>query len=180
MPPGLSIFPLYPGKTLGGIYLAAYGAGSALAYHELLVVSALVRRGPKLGAWVSHIYVDDPRSAAGGREIWGLPKELAAFTWHGPSGPVVVRQRGRVLCALRPSRQPPLARLPVALPAFSRKEGELLWFRGTGTARLGVTRAEVDVPPASPLSALGFGRGLGLHLRPLELLVHPPVRLTRR
>ena len=180
VPPELTILPLLPGKTLGGIYLAAYGAGSALAYHELIVVSALVRRGLRLGAWVSHIYVDDPRSVAGGREIWGLPKELAAFTWNGPSGPAVIRQGGQLLCTLRPSRQLPLARLPFFLPAFGRKEGELMWFRGAGTARLGITRAELDIPPSSPFSSLGFERGLGLHLHPLELLVHPPVRLTRR
>lgn len=180
VPPELTILPLLPGKTLGGIYLAKYGAGSTLAYHELIVVSALVRRGCRLGAWVSHVYVDDPRSVAGGREIWGLPKRLAAFSWAQPSGPVVVRGRRQPLCILRLTRRPPLARLPVFLPAFSRKEGELMWFRGAGTARLGVTRAKVDVPAASPFSALGFKQGLGVRLHSLEVLVRPPVRLTRR
>jgi acetoacetate decarboxylase len=27
--------------------------------------------------------VDNPDSVAGGREIWGLPKELAEFSWLG-------------------------------------------------------------------------------------------------
>jgi len=38
------------------IYLAAYGAGSVLEYHELIVVCALVQYRRRLGVWVSHIY----------------------------------------------------------------------------------------------------------------------------
>ena len=174
--PGVDHPPATAGQNPGGIYLAAYGAGSVFAYHELIVVSALVRRGRRLGVWVSHIYIDNPRSVAGGREIWGLPKEFAAFTWHGPSGPAVVRQGGRLLCTLRPSRQPPLARLPVFLPAFGWKEGELMWFRGTGTAQLGVTRAEINVPPRAHSPLWGSSAGSS----PVCSPVRPPVRLTRR
>ncbi|CAA9227896.1 MAG: FIG00570072: hypothetical protein [uncultured Chloroflexia bacterium] len=100
-PPELSVVPVLPGKTLGGIYLAVYEAGSVLEYHELIAVSALVRYRRKLGAWVSHIYVDNSYSVAGGREIWGLPKQLAEFTWDDPLGPAFVRQGERLLCTLR-------------------------------------------------------------------------------
>src|SRR5919199_6802245 len=60
--------------TLGGVLLARY-TGGTLAYHELIVFSALARLGPRPGFVVSHIYVDSEASMHGGREIWRLPKE---------------------------------------------------------------------------------------------------------
>ena len=178
--PELSILAVLPGKTLGGIYLAAYQPGSVLEYHELIIIPALVRYRWRLGVWISHIYVDEQRSVAGGRDIWGLPKQWAEFTWDESAGQGVVRQGAQLLCRLCLS-QPPfwLRRLPVILPALSRKEEDLLWFQGTGTARLGITRGEVDIPLTSPFSALGFSRGFGIHLHHLELVVSAPVRLTR-
>ena len=75
VPPELEIVSVLPGKTLGGIYLSAYQSGSILEYNELIVVPGLVRYQNKTATWISHIYVDDEKSVAGGREIWGLPKD---------------------------------------------------------------------------------------------------------
>jgi acetoacetate decarboxylase len=180
VPPKLSIAPVLPGKTMGGIYLAAYSVGSVLEYHELIVVCALVRYRRRLGAWISHIYVDNPRSVAGGREIWGLPKQLAEFTWDRPSGSAAVWQGQNLLCTLKPERQLPLGRLPAFLPAFSRQAENLVWFKGTGTSRLALSRGAFVVPPSSPFSVLGFGGGLGLGLHALRLLVHGPRHLSPR
>jgi acetoacetate decarboxylase len=69
VPAALPIVPVFPGKSLGVMYLAAYGPGSALTYNELIVAPALARHGRRVGFWISHIYVDEPRSVAGGREI---------------------------------------------------------------------------------------------------------------
>lgn len=74
VPPGLDVISVLPGKTLGGVYLTAYGPGSALPYHELIFVAALVRMGAHVGGWISHIYVDHPEAMAGGRESGGCPK----------------------------------------------------------------------------------------------------------
>ena len=180
VPPELSIASVLPGKTIGGIYLAAYGAGSVLEYHELIVVCALVRHRRRLGAWISHIYVDNPCSVAGGREIWGLPKQLAEFTWDRTSGSASVRQEQNLLCILKPERRFPLGRLPAFLPAFSRQAENLVWFKGTGTSRLALSRGAFVVPPASPFSALGFGGGLGIGLPAFRLLVHGPRHLSSR
>src|SRR5690348_3769306 len=75
VPAGLRIVTVWPGKTLGVLYCASYEPPSVLRYHELLLAPALVATGGRIGFWISHIYVDDPASQAGGREIWGLPKE---------------------------------------------------------------------------------------------------------
>jgi len=55
-----------------------------LEYSELIVI-AFVAIGA-FGGWVSHTWTTD--SIAGGREIWGPPKEMAEFT----GGERVVRQ----------------------------------------------------------------------------------------
>ena len=174
VPPGLAIVPVLPGRTLGGLYLAAYREGSVLRYHELLVVAALVRRGRQLGAWVSHAYVDEPRSVAGGRAIWGLPKELATFDWDRPAGRVVVRQGERVVCAWRLRRPRAGLRLPLVLPAFGRRGGQWLAFLGTGTARVGMARLTLEIPADSSIAALGYTAGAGLNLSELDLRVRAP------
>ncbi|MEM5838755.1 acetoacetate decarboxylase family protein, partial [Pediococcus acidilactici] len=113
IPSELEIISVWPGKTLGGIYLSYYGSGSVLEYSELIVIAAFVGYKGKFGGWVSHIYVDNPDSVAGGREVWGLPKELAEFTWEGgvsaaqpealaprKEARVTVSQGNRLLCSL--------------------------------------------------------------------------------
>ena len=66
-------------RALGGVLLANYTSGT-LVYRELIVFSHATARGMV----ISHIYVDDEQSLSGGREIWGLPKELATFE-YGPA-----------------------------------------------------------------------------------------------
>ena len=74
VPSELEIVSVLPGKTLGSVYIADYGPGSALEYNELIVAPALTRRGRTIRFWISHIYVDNRDSMAGGREIWGCRK----------------------------------------------------------------------------------------------------------
>src|ERR1700752_1700139 len=77
VPKGLRIVPVLPGRTLAVMAVAGYGPGSALEYHELVVSPALTFARGKIGFWLSHIYVDSEASLWAGRQIWGLPKELA-------------------------------------------------------------------------------------------------------
>ncbi|HEY9880378.1 MAG TPA: acetoacetate decarboxylase family protein, partial [Leptolyngbyaceae cyanobacterium] len=97
IPSDLSIVPVLPGKTLGSVYFSVYTKGSALEYSELIVAPAVLTRQGKIGSWVSHIYVNNEDSVAGGREIWGLPKEMAEFTWSNSA--VRVYQAERELCS---------------------------------------------------------------------------------
>lgn len=131
------------GWTAGGILLADYDETATLSYRELIVFPGLVRSGARVGMWVSHIVVDLEASVAGGRDIWGLPKELASSAAHL----VVARVR------------PPRVRLPLPLaPAiFGRGAGgELLWTAAAGTLRGGPALARLAVPPQSPLAPLGL------------------------
>ncbi len=66
------------GSGLIGTAFVEYGPGSVLEYNELLV-AVLVRRGARLRACVSQIWVDSGSSRQGGRELWSIPKETATF-----------------------------------------------------------------------------------------------------
>lgn len=178
IPAALHIVPLLPGKTLGSVYIATYGKGSSLEYNELIVVSGLVYQGSKWGAWISHIYVDHPHSVQGGREIWGLPKQLAQFTWnHEQQLSVQVKQGDRPLCWLQGDPQPLGFRLPIAAPIMSQIQAQFRTFTGQGTLNWHLMGSHLEVPNDSPLSALGLSQGwLAWYSNPLSLTIHPPTR----
>lgn len=73
------------GRSLVATAFVDYLPGGLLPYHELLV-APLVRRDVRAGISITDIWVDSAASRAGGRELWGIPKEMAEFDLtHGPS-----------------------------------------------------------------------------------------------
>jgi acetoacetate decarboxylase len=174
VPSRLALVRIAPGKTLGGICVAAYGRGSTLEYHELIVVPALVRLGYRIGAWISHIYVDAGASLAGGRAIWGLPKEFAAFTWDHRRGEVSVSIHNEVICNLRLGTTRARVPLPLLLPVLCRCAGSFAAFHARGRARVALSRTDVEVPASSPFHALGLRRGIGVHMARLDVRVFAP------
>ncbi len=176
VPAELKIVSVLPGKTLGGVYLASYGPGSVLEYNELIVAAALTRHAGRSGFWISHIYVDHADSVAGGREIWGLPKDLARFTWErGEQRRVLVRHEGRLLCVLRHGRERSLWRQRSMMPIFSTRGPDLLFFKGEMNARLGIARGRLEVPAESPFAALGLGRAwMTYHYNEMALVAGLP------
>ncbi len=179
VPAELEIVSLWPGKTVGGIYVASYGIGSVLTYNELIVVSALTRSGSQLGIWISHIYVDNPDSVAGGREIWDLPKELALFDWSSSRHPgVVVRQGDRVLCSLQSQWQMPGVKLPISMGGFSKQNASLKFFDTRSKGQVSLLGANWQVPYDSPFTDLGLGQPwLSFYCDQLNLLVQQPVTI---
>ena len=146
----------------GGLMLAEY-TGGTLSYRELIVFS-----GPRLvggrGGWVvSHIYVDDERSRAGGRAIWNLPKELAEFTTA--NGRFAVRRDGELLLSARIRRRPGFLPLTIPAPAI----GEL-----DGRAVLSVGRAHIKAAPALVRLAGRFATGTRLGLAGDDLRLTMP------
>jgi hypothetical protein len=150
-------------RALGGVLLANYTSGT-LAYRELIVFSHATTRGMV----ISHIYVDDEQSLSGGHAIWGLPKELASFT-YAPTR-FEARQE-RPLLSARIRRR--AGRLPMIVPApIVSEAGATL-----GIARVKAAPALVtlDVPPDSPFAYLGLsGTHLGLAGDDLRLTMPPP------
>jgi len=173
VPSELEIISVWPGKTLGGIYLSSYESGSVLEYNELIVVAALVGYRGKFGSWISHIYVDHPDSVAGGREIWGLPKEIAEFSWNGDC--VTVRQGNQLLCSLNYNRQTFGWRQWLAVSTFSTLGSNLLVFKSEFESQLGWVSSKLAVPVESPFASLGYGQPLlTIHCDRLRLSVAAP------
>ncbi len=76
LPTGLKHF-LDP-KTII-VTLVRYLEGT-LPYDEL-IVGTPARLGARVGIYVDYIWVNSLASVWGGRRIWGVPKNLAEFTW---------------------------------------------------------------------------------------------------
>jgi len=179
IPSELNIVSIFPGKTVGGVYLSHYGAGSVLEYSELIVISALVSYAGKIGGWVSHIYVDNPDSVAGGREIWGLPKEMAEFTWTDRN--VTVRQGDRILCSLKYHRQNFGLPIPLSAFSFSSLGSNLLLFPAQLKARLGLVGSQLKIPPESPFGGLSLGQPwLTVHADQMDLTAGAPSIVGQR
>jgi hypothetical protein len=175
VPPDLHIVRVLPGYTVGGIYLASYGPGSTLEYNELIVFPALVRHNRRIGAWVSHIYVDNEESAAGGREIWGLPKEPAEFRREPGTLPAGASQDGRALCEVALGEPFPLWRQSFSGWAFGHKTGRYVRFHCHGAARAALAGVRWTVPAESPFAGLGLDRPLlSVRLSGLEFTAEAP------
>ncbi|MBN3942469.1 MAG: acetoacetate decarboxylase family protein [Nostoc sp.] len=157
IPLELEIISVWPGKTLASMYLSNYGSGSVLEYSELIVVPALINYQRKIGAWISHIYVDNADSVAGGREIWGLPKELAKFTWEQGKY-VTVHQENQKLCSFKYNQQSLAWRQRLSASSFSAKGADLLIFPAEFKSLLGLIGSKLEIPAESPFSGIGLGQ----------------------
>ena len=157
IPLELEIISVWPGKTLASVYLSNYGSGSVLEYSELIVAPAVVNYQSKIGGWISHIYVDNADSVAGGREIWGLPKELAEFNWKQGKH-VTVHQGNRKLCSLNYNQQSLAWRQWLSASAFGAKGADLLIFPAEFESVLGLIGSKLEISPESPFSGIDLGQ----------------------
>lgn len=189
VPSELEIISLFPGKTLGGIYISSYGLGSVMEYNELILVSAIVNYSGKWGAWISHIYVDNPNSVAGGRYIWKLPKEIAQFSWEGSDAiaasslgyRVTVRQGNCQLCSLNYSQQSWALPLSLSGNVFSATSDRLLYFQGDFHSRTGLIRGELEIPQESPFASINIGQPLlTVACEDLRLIANAPETIGNR
>jgi hypothetical protein len=129
-----------------------YRPGGVLAYDELMS-TLLVRRGWRVLATITHIWVDSPASRDGGRELWGIPKQLAKF------GPFLATTDGGPIAA---GSVAPLLTLPWRLPGgfavVQRLAGSAKVTPVRFRARLGLSRATFTADPGGPLAFLAGRR----------------------
>lgn len=183
IPPELEIVSVLPGKTLGGIYLSVYESGSLLQYNELIVVAGLTRYQNQIGSWISHIYVDDETSVAGGREIWELPKEMAQFTWK--DGEIIVRQGDTPLCSLKYSKDwyslSTWWQQKLTANAFSGLNTELLLFNNSFSSQIALLSGKLTIPEYSPFAHLNLGQPwLTVKMDKLDLLAGKPKAIANK
>jgi acetoacetate decarboxylase len=182
VPPELDIVAILPGKTIGSIYISEYQLDSVLTYNELIVAPALVRQRTKIGGWISHIYVDNPDSMAGGRAIWGLPKELAEFTRIGRQ--ITVKQQAKTLCRLsyRSNLLSDLKITPkITVPCFGNLNGNLLYFNNDFQGKVSLVDSNLEIPQSSPFASLNLSTPLlTIDLQDLSLVTGSPESTNTR
>jgi acetoacetate decarboxylase len=165
-----------PGYSLGAVSVGHYDERGTLPYNELIVSPALVHAQGSTGLWVSHIYVDDERSLAGGHAIWKLDKQRADFSWSSDGRTVRVASAAGLLCEVAQ-----LAAVRVWLPAasvaaFSQRGSHLTYFAGRLRSRPSLGLFHFDVGTDSPFAAsFSRGRHLGLRHDDASLLVNGPI-----
>ncbi|WP_101254778.1 acetoacetate decarboxylase family protein [Streptomyces barkulensis] len=159
--------------SLLAVGLVRYREGT-LVYDEL-AMGPLVRRGRRAGLLIDRVWVDDATSVRGGREIWGLPKRFASFTWTDRSVHVTDHEGPVASLAFTPGRLR-LPAFPMPLPGFSGPAGRRLFVPGrlVGSPRLekvAVTSWSERLPPLERTTAR-----ISLAVRPFRMTVPGPVR----
>jgi acetoacetate decarboxylase len=158
----LIVVPTWPPGR--GVMLANY-TGGTLAYRELIVFSHTT---PK-GAVISHIYVDDEQSQQGGIHIWGLPKELATFTYERDR--FTARQGDVTLLHAKVRRRRGVLPIPLPTPITSHK-GET---RGVARIKAAPALVKLEIPHNSPFAHLRLnGTHVGIAGDALDLRMPPP------
>jgi len=117
-----------------------------LRYDELLIGS-LARVGWQVGMYIDYLYVDSVASLWGGRRIWGLPKELASFTWAG-NACRIADERGPIVSLTLNRRDAWAPPLPLTSRGIGRVDGHWAFIATPLWARLGV--AEMRLRDWSP------------------------------
>ncbi|HEY0638418.1 MAG TPA: acetoacetate decarboxylase family protein [Pseudonocardiaceae bacterium] len=103
------------GQVFVGTAWVDYEPEGLLPYHEL-VAAVLVRDGVRPIVTITEIWVDSPTSLAGGRALWGIPKELAQFEMtHQPSFTARADDEHGVIASADVQRG---AGLPIRLPSW--------------------------------------------------------------
>jgi hypothetical protein len=181
VPSGVHVVHVGGGKTLGGLFFLAYERGT-LVYHELNIVAGLVRVGSRFAFYLPRLYVDSEASLAGGRDIWGVPKELATFDVSHEIGltTIAVHQGSRELWRLRCGVATRGLRVPLPMPSFGVRGDQFLFFTGALAARLSLVRAEIRMPADGEFAALALDRPRrAVRCENLSLMVPVPLAVPR-
>lgn len=142
------------GRALVATAFVEYDDSGLLGYRELLA-APLVRHRRAVGLSITDIWVDSAASRAGGRELWGIPKELATFDGLACADPA-----GAIAAAtFRPRRLPALP-LPWPMPTrcVQTLGGRTVHTRLRAAGRVRAASASWELAPEGPLGWLRAGR----------------------
>jgi Acetoacetate decarboxylase (ADC) len=132
----------------------SYRPDGVLAYDELMSM-LLVRRGWRVLPTITHIWVDSPASGDGGRQLWGIPKQLAKF------GPFVAAAADGPIATGAVAALVTLPwRLPGRFAVVQRLAGSAKVTPVRFRARVGLSRSTLTAEPAGPLAFLAGRKAL--------------------
>ncbi|MFS8104202.1 acetoacetate decarboxylase family protein [Lentzea alba] len=162
------------GKDRLVLMVIRYRTGT-LCYDEL-IIGRLVRHNRRVGVWVHAIWVDSAASLWGGRQIWGVPKQLATFTWRERG--VLMKDDAGMRISIEFGRSSTWSvPTPFVAPAFGLLLGQLQFFRGAGRGRLRTSRVRLVSWPAG-LPSVRTGLARAAHLDKFQMVVGAPRELT--
>jgi hypothetical protein len=132
----------------------SYRPGGVLAYEELMS-TLLVRRGRRVLLTITHTWVDSAASRDGGRELWGIPKELAKFGTF-----VAATEGGLIAVGAVRTRFLFAGRLRLRFSVVQRLAGAAKVTPVRVQARVGLARASLAADTGGPLAFLAGRRAL--------------------
>ncbi len=139
------------GKVVVGTAFVRYVPGGVLEYDELLVALPSLP-GPRVT--IPQIWVDSGASMSGGRELWGIPKELAEFqrTENGASVEASMGGAAAVSATVGRRLLPGMRQLP--LTTLQSYEGRRILSHNRVIGRMHALRASWTFDTAGPLGYL--------------------------
>ncbi|NYG55502.1 acetoacetate decarboxylase family protein [Nocardioides perillae] len=174
------------GRALAVTAFVDYAPTGLMAYHELLA-GVLARHGRGVALSITDIWVDSEVSLAGGRGLWGIPKDLADFpdgtaapTGRAGAATTAALVDGRVAArATYAAARGPALRLPLPLVGrvVQTLAGETVATRIRAGGRVRRASATWELPADGPLGWLDGARPV-LHLLadPFSLTFGPRLR----
>jgi len=162
------------GRGLVGTAWVRYEAGGVLQYRELLS-AVLVRHRGRPRVSIVDIWVDSRPSRDGGRELWGIPKELAELEiGPSPGGGLAARAwtaAGAIAqAAISPGLRYP-GRWPIRFSVIQMLGRQVKVTPVRGWADIQRATATWQVGPTGPLAALNGRRPvLSVALRDFRIL----------
>jgi len=118
-----------------------------LCYDEL-ILGTLARRGLRVGIHTDYIWVTDLAALWGGRRIWGVPKNLAEFTWKDSM--VCITDKEGPIATIKLDMSP--AKLPwiwTPTPTIGQLENGN-WLSGVGGLSMRLGRADMQIEEWGP------------------------------
>ncbi|WP_121256371.1 acetoacetate decarboxylase family protein [Nocardioides ferulae] len=147
------------GQALVATAFVAYSEAGLMAYDELLA-AVVVRHGRRVGLSITDIWVDSPSSRAGGRELWGIPKDLADFDRSDDGRLAARREDAPIAAATFRPRGVPAVPLPIPLPGWvvQTLQARTVDSRIRAGGRVRPATATWEPAPGGPLAWLSSGR----------------------
>jgi hypothetical protein len=155
------------GRGVIGTAWVEYEPGGDMHYRELLS-AVLVRHRARLRVCIVDIWVDSLASRDGGRELWGIPKDLATFVLERDEhrGALAPRaettgDRGATALIAQASigaRRRVPGRWPVGFSIVQQLDDQVKTTPVRGRAAPGPASATWQVPPSGPLTYLAGRR----------------------
>jgi hypothetical protein len=151
LPPGCTPIRLGRLAIVGAVWVS-YEPGGMMQYSELMTV-LMVRQGLKILPTITHIWVDSVASRNGGRALWGIPKQLAEFSFDG-NGFAARDDDGPLAASTVRAVWASPGRWPVAFQLVQWLGGKAKLTPVHSKAGVSLSRATFDADPTGPLAFL--------------------------